>query len=456
MKKPGRNDPCPCGSGKKYKQCCLKAEQTEAASDRSEAVPRAIRWLMTMHGQAVREALEEGFFGGLEDDEYEMLKDQHRDSFEGIMINAMEWLLADGLITIEGQERCVSELLLGQGGPLFSAKQREWIELMAAKPLGLYEVIDVVPGESMRLKDILFSEHEPVIVQEKAGSRQAIKFDLIAARVLPVDSHFELSGAVYSIPRHQSLDLITELRHELKGVKPDSHAVKELLAVIIPDYWLKLFTVPFKMPKLVDQVTGEPILLITDHYRVHNWEALSFALSDEADIEGSREEGWSRLFEGKDGQLRRSIRIEADKRPDRLKVFYITQKYADEGRPWFERIAGHAVVFVSREISDPKGVFANRRPDEVMESSAPAQLPPELATQIIEKHIRQTYADWADEPLPALNNRTPREAIKTPEGLEQVRFLLHSYEHSEARQAKDQHRTPVSYDFLWHKLGITQ
>ncbi len=21
---PGRNDPCPCGSGKKYKQCCMK------------------------------------------------------------------------------------------------------------------------------------------------------------------------------------------------------------------------------------------------------------------------------------------------------------------------------------------------------------------------------------------------------------------------------------------------
>ncbi len=23
MKKPGRNEPCPCGSGKKYKKCCL-------------------------------------------------------------------------------------------------------------------------------------------------------------------------------------------------------------------------------------------------------------------------------------------------------------------------------------------------------------------------------------------------------------------------------------------------
>jgi len=28
-KKIGRNDPCPCGSGKKYKQCCQKREQFE-------------------------------------------------------------------------------------------------------------------------------------------------------------------------------------------------------------------------------------------------------------------------------------------------------------------------------------------------------------------------------------------------------------------------------------------
>ena len=25
-KKPGRNDPCPCGSGKKYKNCCGRNE----------------------------------------------------------------------------------------------------------------------------------------------------------------------------------------------------------------------------------------------------------------------------------------------------------------------------------------------------------------------------------------------------------------------------------------------
>lgn len=29
-KKIGRNDPCPCGSGKKYKNCCLKTGKYEA------------------------------------------------------------------------------------------------------------------------------------------------------------------------------------------------------------------------------------------------------------------------------------------------------------------------------------------------------------------------------------------------------------------------------------------
>jgi len=32
IKKVGRNDPCPCGSGKKYKNCCLKKEQEQSTA----------------------------------------------------------------------------------------------------------------------------------------------------------------------------------------------------------------------------------------------------------------------------------------------------------------------------------------------------------------------------------------------------------------------------------------
>ena len=243
----------------------------------------------------------------------------------------------------------------------------------------------------------------------------------------------------------------THQRHRAIGF----HENQEITGVIIPDHWLRLFASAFEIPQVIDHVTGESLLFVTDHYRVQDWEALDQALSSEVDIEGSREEGWSRIFEGGDGLMRTSLSIDAGKRPDRIKVSYRTQKYADEGRPWFEAVAGAAVIFVSREISDPKGMLANWQPNEARETPVPALPPPEMLTELIETRIRQLYVDWADKPLPILDDKTPRKAIQTPEGLKQVKFLLHTYEHGEAQQAQVQHRAPVSYDFLWQSLGIT-
>ncbi len=33
----GRNDPCPCGSGKKYKHCCLEKDEALAREARAKA-----------------------------------------------------------------------------------------------------------------------------------------------------------------------------------------------------------------------------------------------------------------------------------------------------------------------------------------------------------------------------------------------------------------------------------
>lgn len=43
MAKAGRNDPCPCGSGQKYKRCCLprdEAAERTAAAERAAALAR--------------------------------------------------------------------------------------------------------------------------------------------------------------------------------------------------------------------------------------------------------------------------------------------------------------------------------------------------------------------------------------------------------------------------------
>jgi uncharacterized protein YecA (UPF0149 family) len=34
--RPGRNEPCHCGSAKKYKHCCLSKDETQAAAARAE------------------------------------------------------------------------------------------------------------------------------------------------------------------------------------------------------------------------------------------------------------------------------------------------------------------------------------------------------------------------------------------------------------------------------------
>ena len=35
--RPGRNEPCHCGSGRKYKQCCLEKDEAEASVARAKA-----------------------------------------------------------------------------------------------------------------------------------------------------------------------------------------------------------------------------------------------------------------------------------------------------------------------------------------------------------------------------------------------------------------------------------
>lgn len=49
--KTGRNDPCPCGSGKKYKQCCQQGESAGAAQKKAllAAIPGALRTALVHH-----------------------------------------------------------------------------------------------------------------------------------------------------------------------------------------------------------------------------------------------------------------------------------------------------------------------------------------------------------------------------------------------------------------------
>ena len=52
-----------------------------------------------------------------------------------------------------------------------------------------------------------------------------------------------------------------------------------------------------------------------------------------------------------------------------------------------------------------------------------------MLREVKERH----YADWADQPLPALGDKTPRQAVRTKTGRDQVDLLLKVFENHEAR-----------------------
>ena len=66
----------------------------------------------------------------------------------------------------------------------------------------------------------------------------------------------------------------------------------------------------------------------------------------------------------------------------------------------------------------------------------PVGLDPETLFGAMETMIKRIYANWADEPIPALNGQTPRKAMDSVTGLERVKGLLRSYEDGEARHVQ--------------------
>jgi SEC-C motif/Protein of unknown function (DUF2384) len=463
---PGRNEPCPCGSGKKYKNCCIKAavRELQAAHAHEGAVPRAMDWLARLHRKAFAAALQceieaaaSACFNDDMDAAQRALDGLDGEAWQQVQINLSEWLLAEGDIEVKGVERRVSELLLGPGGPLFEVAQRGWLEQLAQRPLRLYDITEVVPGSGLTLCDALDTAAVPTAVVERAGSRTLKAGMQIGARLMQVADGWQLSGAVYPFSMLSGRALHDELR--AMAAMPGAHAEDDALRVglRIIEHWLAQFLKPRTLPDFVHAASGEPLLFTTDHFEVLDWPALETALAAQPDVSGQREPGWDRLVEGDDGLQRSRVTVEPGPGARRVKLLTQTAGLAEQARPWFEALAGGAVTFVLREVSDPKGMLSRADPSKSIGRAAPA-LPegvdPQMLADAIAGVIKRSYAQWADEPIPALGGRTPRQAIGSATGLERVKGLLRSYEEGEVDQAAMQGRSAVSYQFLWDALGL--
>ncbi|HYN61531.1 MAG TPA: SEC-C metal-binding domain-containing protein [Rubrivivax sp.] len=466
--KVGRNEPCPCGSGKKYKNCCGRAavQELQSAKAHDEAVPRAMAWLAQHHRKAFAAALqqeiEEAVFACFDDDEQAA-----NDALAGIgdelwgqmEINFNEWLLAEGDIQVKGVSQRVSELLLGPAGPLLEVGQRAWLEQLAQRPLRLYDITEVLPGSGLTLCDALDTTQPPINVIERGASRSLRVGMQIGARVMALNGTHVLSGAIYPFTLFGGRAAQESLR--ALAAHPCAHEEDDALAfgLRLIEGWLVQFLRPGPLPSFVHAASGEPLLFTTDHYEVLDWAALGAALTAQPDVKGGREAGWDRLIDSDDGLTRSQATVAPQPGGKRVSLLYKTATLAEQGRPWFEALAGTSVKYLLREVSDPKGMLSTAgasaaRPGSSMQ--LPEGLDPQELAHALASVVRSTYANWADEPIPALGGQTPRQAMADPTGLERVKGLLRSYEDGEAQMAAKQGRSRVSYQFLWDALGLAR
>lgn len=413
----------------------------------------AVTWLSSLHRKGWQNAFINLHQKLLSKGDPEKLATLDADVMQSIEININEWLLAEGDIHARGGVRRINDYLLGPAGPRFNAAQRDWIQQLGQRPLRLYYLTDVVQGQQMTLCDALDMDADPIVVRERSGTQNIKTGEILGCRIMRVGDHFQMSGSAYLFTLLTGPQVLSMLREYDQNHSQHVDAPREMGLLIMLE-WLQHWLKPAPMPTLIDHYSGDPMKMITDHYRVDDELALARLLGTQSDVEGERQEGWSRNMVCTDGQIRVRVHINPGEKPNELELFYRTQRYADEGREWFESLVGKSASFVKRMTEDAADVMSNARKKGA--TTVTPSLDAATMAQLMSEVIHDTYAHWADEPIPALDHKTPRQAIKTSAGLERVKGLLRSYEANEAAQAVQQGRTQISYDFLWDSLGLTR
>lgn len=202
----GRNDPCPCGSGKKYKNCHLgKEDRAFSALERVESgMNAALDWLWTHHRHAVEEAVGRQFLGRLDDDEAALLEELDDEADDAFRDQLGDWVLAEAELEVDGKETNAGELILGPGGPSLKPEERAWMAALSGRPLSVYEVLSTPDSSSFVLREPLASPVDgrapETLVQTENEIVSAVEIgDLLAARLVPFEEGWHLAAALFPL-----------------------------------------------------------------------------------------------------------------------------------------------------------------------------------------------------------------------------------------------------------------
>lgn len=480
MTKVGRNDPCPCGSGKKYKKCCLKKDVEPVASliwqkmrrTEGELIPVLLKHAEKYYGP-------EAFTCAW--DEFTLWKEVPMDpelepEMETIFI---PWFLfncipesdEDGM-TLDWPELPVAMHYLENEGSRLDSFQRRFIEEACSQPYSFFLVTAVDPGKSLSLRDLLLKRE--VTVQERQASTLLHKGDIIFARIITMDDVSIMLGCASTVIAANYANYFIDMREEMQDKFP-GYDRRELLYDDI-DLFAIYYDIRERVrnpsPPKLQNTDGEPLQPTKLHYTLQcsPREALDALISlSLADVDDFIEDGefdaqgelfaiefpWLKKGNKQQASWENTVLGHISIEGQELIIDVNSQQRADAIKRKISRRLGRKAVFRNAVIQSVEKMLEEMqnnpaegpRPADSNHEELMAQ--PEVQEMMQEMAV-QFWQEWLDTSIPALKDQTPREAAKTAIGRERLEALLLDFE---SRGGKGEPFGP-DIDALRRTLGL--
>jgi hypothetical protein len=429
----GRNEPCPCGSGKKYKRCCLPKDEA-AKRPPGHDLHELDHQLFNEMGSWARRRFQAETAGVY--NEYPIdfgERDEHLSLFGA-------WVTYER--KIEG--RALADWYIEERGRNLMMNGRAWLTAQLASWLSVWEVVEVEPGKSLHLRDQLTGIER--VVSELRASQSLSRHLLVLARVVDYEGLSVLVG-IHPQPLTPEVGrrAIDDIRIELglaKGVKP-----KELRAGDCPTRLIEIWQDAIEevenrpLPRL-QNTDGEDLVLIKDHYKfvgTGTRAVVEAELAKLPDIHspepGDRKRQYRVVREGAPGAaMEDTILATIAVKARELVIETNSRQRADLARGRMENLCGNRVRFLDREEKDPLEAMAESGDKPRRKTHEPEG--PEVDAFLRDFKARH-YATWPDDHLPALDGLTPREAATQPKYRARLDTLLKDMEYHESQESPD-------------------
>jgi hypothetical protein len=447
----GRNEPCPCGSGRKYKRCCLgRATGVPfTAAARDSALDKLAEYSMRPRLDEERLVAGVAFWSGWLDVHGEagrpaMDREESLHAF-GTWF-ALDFRLSSGATVVDTMLRRESSRL-GPG-------EREYLQRMRETHLRPYQVTDVQPGEGLRLIDLWTGEQ--AWVRERLGTAQLVRWDFLAVRLMRgAEGELVIDGMPYLYPVGTKDQLLRALRRAHRRFKRDLAFLGlgdffKHVGMAFHHFWLET-VVSRPLPSLVT-AEGDPLVFARALFDVRDRERLDAALSGHPDLDREDDGGYVWLEDAP--EFRRGLGRFVPS-GDRLVFETQSEKRVERGRQFLESLVGDAVRFRVVEYEDPERAMERVAASPRERPAAAEAVPPEVEAQVVGEFYERHYRGWLDDAVPALGNRTPREAARLKRVRPKLVSLLQEFENMSARQRLEG-RPAYDFGWMWGELGLAR